>query len=140
MPARNIRDVMTKQVVCLPSNASVQEAAEKMKDNDIGAVVVLDGSQVRGIVTDRDIVVRAVAEGKQPGKTGLSEVASIDLTTVSPDDKVDKAVKLMRDKALRRLPVVEGGKPVGVISLGDLAMERDEESALAQISAARANK
>jgi CBS domain-containing protein len=140
MAATKVRDIMSKKVISLAPNASVQEAAEKMKDQDVGAVVVVDGSKVRGIVTDRDIVVRAVAEGRDPSETGLSEVWSADMTTVSPDDDLNRAVKLMRDKALRRLPVVDSGKPVGIVSLGDLAMERDEASVLAQVSAASPNK
>lgn len=140
MAAKTIGEVMTKEVVTLPPTASLAEAAKQMKSHDIGAVIVLDDRRVTGIVTDRDIVVRAVAEGKDPSGTDLADVLSSDVATVSPDDDIEKAVELMREKALRRLPVVEDGKPVGILSLGDLALDRGEESALAKISAAPANK
>jgi CBS domain-containing protein len=105
-----------------------------MRDNGIGDVIVTDGEQAEGIVTDRDIVIRGVAEGSDPGSVRLGQVISGDLTAVAPDDPVERAIELMRDKAIRRLPVVQGGKPVGVVSIGDLAMERDPGSALADIS------
>ncbi len=107
-----------------------------MKEHNIGDVVVTEGDQIRGIVTDRDIVVRAVAENKNPLDVRLAEILSDDLVTLSPQDSVDDAVRLMADRALRRLPVVENGKPVGIVTLGDLAVERDPSSALAGISAA----
>lgn len=136
---KNIRDVMTPNPVSLPASSPVMEAAQMMKDRDIGDVIVLDEGKVCGVVTDRDIVVRALAAGKDPGSTKISEICSRDLVSVSPDEDIDKAVQLMRDKAIRRLPVVEGDKPVGMVSIGDLAVERDRKSALADISAARPN-
>jgi CBS domain-containing protein len=140
MAVQTISEVMTKEIVTLPPKATLREAAEQMKSRDIGAVVILDDKSVSGIVTDRDLVVRGLAEGKDPAKTTLSEVSSRELTTLSPDDDVEKAVELMKDKAVRRLPVVQDGKPVGIVSLGDLAVERGEGSALAKISSATANK
>jgi CBS domain-containing protein len=97
-------------------------------------VIVVEGEAAEGIVTDRDIVIRGVAEGADPNTTRLGQVVSGDLTSVAPDDPVQRAIELMREKAVRRLPVLEGGKPVGVLSLGDLAVERDAQSALADIS------
>jgi CBS domain-containing protein len=92
------------------------------------------------LLTDRDIAIRVVAEGLDPKTTKVGDVASLGLTSLTPDDSVDQAVRLMRERAVRRLPIVEGGKPVGIVSLGDLAMERDPDSALADISAAPANE
>jgi CBS domain-containing protein len=132
--AQTVREVMTRDVVTLPRDASIVEAAKLMRDNGIGDVVVTDGDRAEGIVTDRDIVIRAVADGKEPGSVRLDQVVSKDLTAVAPDDSVDRAVQIMRERAIRRLPVVEAGKPVGIVSLGDLAVEHDPGSALADIS------
>jgi len=130
---------MTPSPHTLDPRASVQEAALVMSDNDIGDVIVCDGERVCGIVTDRDITIRAVAHGKDPASTKLGDICSKELTTVSPDDLVDDAVRLMRTKAIRRVPVVEDGKPVGVVSIGDLAIDLDRQSALADISTAPPN-
>jgi CBS domain-containing protein len=117
----------------------LDDAAKRMKDRNIGDVIVLDGAVVCGVVTDRDIVVRAVAEGRDPKSTTLGEICSRELVTVGPDDSVKDAVKLMREHALRRIPVLDGYNPVGIISIGDLAIERDAGSALADISSAAPN-
>ena len=138
--AERIRDVMTTNPETMPESTTVREAAETMRANDIGDVVVVDDNgTLSGILTDRDIVVRVVAEGRDPRATRIGDVASRDLTAVSPDDPVDRAVQLMRDKAIRRLPAVDKGKPVGIVSIGDLALDRDPDSALADISAAPPN-
>lgn len=134
-----IRDVMTASPRTLDARATVQEAAQTMLEHDIGDVIVCDGENVCGIVTDRDITIRAVAPGKDPAATKLGDICSKELATLSPDDSVDDAVRLMRDKAIRRVPVVEGGKPVGVVSIGDLAIDLDRQSALADISTAPPN-
>jgi CBS domain-containing protein len=131
---------MTKNPVSLPGTSSVLEAARAMRDSNIGDVIVVENNKVCGIVTDRDIVIRAVAEARDPYNITLGDICSHALTTVTPTDSVDKAVQLMRDKALRRLPVVEKGQAVGIVSLGDLAVERDPESALGDISAAPPNR
>jgi len=138
--AQLVRDVMTPNPVTLPATASLVEAALAMRDFDMGDVLVLDNGQVCGIVTDRDIVVRGIAAGNYPATVTLGEICSRDLTTLSATDRVEDAVSLMREKAIRRLPVVEGGKPVGIVSLGDLAVERDPHSALSDISAAPPNR
>jgi len=135
-----IRDVMTKNPITLPETASILDAAKKMREGDVGDVIVTKGSQLCGIVTDRDIVIRGVAAGKDPARITLDEVCSHELTTVSPDDDVSTAVQLMRDKAIRRLPVTEKGRPVGIVSLGDLAQNLDRNSALGEISARSPNK
>jgi CBS domain-containing protein len=135
-----ISTVMTTDPVTLPVNATVEEAARRMRDAGIGDVIVLDDDQVCGILTDRDIVVRAIAEGHDPAELPVAAVCSRELTTLSPDDSVDRAVQLMQEKAIRRLPVVDRGRPVGIVSLGDLAIERAPDSALGQISSAPSNE
>jgi CBS domain-containing protein len=139
MPQR-IAEVMTIDPVTMENSTDLQTAARAMRDNDIGDVVVTkpDGS-LCGIVTDRDIVVRAIAVGFDPTTTTLDDVCSHRLVTVSPDDPVAAAVSVMEEHAIRRLPVVDHGSLVGFVSIGDLAMERDPESALGEISAAPPN-
>jgi len=137
--AQSIRDVMTTRPVTLPATSLVVDAARAMRDADIGDVIVVEDNRICGIVTDRDITVRGVAEGRDIARLKLADICSRVLTTVSPQDSVDDAVRLMRENAVRRLPVVEGGKPVGVVSLGDLAVTQDPHSALGNISAAPAN-
>ena len=135
-----IRDVMTTNPETLPESTTVREAAETMRANDIGDVVIVDDNgAISGILTDRDIVVRVVAEGRDPRATRIGDIASRELTAASPDDPVDRAIQLMRERAIRRLPVVDKGKPVGIVSIGDLALDRDPDSALADISAAPPN-
>ena len=137
--AQTVRDVMTKNVVTLPRTAPLRDAARRMKEADIGDVIVMDDGTMCGMVTDRDIVVRAIAEGKDPDSAQLEEICSHEIVTVGPDDPVDQALQLMRQRAVRRLPVVEGDKPIGIISIGDVAIELDETSGLADISAAESN-
>ncbi|MCA1830835.1 MAG: CBS domain-containing protein, partial [Actinobacteria bacterium] len=98
-----------------------------------------DGNEMCGIVTDRDIAVRAVATGGDPKSMKIGEICSSDIVTVTPQDDDKKAVRLMRERAVRRLPVVDGKKAVGVVSIGDLALEKDPSSALADISASPPN-
>jgi CBS domain-containing protein len=136
--AQTIREVMQPGPVCVTSRTSLREAAQIMRDQGIGDVLVVDDSTIKGIVTDRDVVVRGLAEGAAPDEP-VGRVCSSELVTIEPDDPVDRAVELMREQAIRRLPVVEKGKPVGIVSIGDLAMERDPDSALADISAAPTN-
>jgi CBS domain-containing protein len=134
--AQQIQDLMTPNPVVLPGTASVHEAARAMRDADIGDVIVIENNRVGGMVTDRDMVVRTLAEGRDPATTTLADIWSHPLLVVSPMDSVEKAVRLMGTHALRRVPVVEGGQPVGMVSLGDLAVERDPGSALSDISSA----
>jgi CBS domain-containing protein len=97
----------------MAAGSTVLEAARLMRDTDIGNVIVVEDETICGILTDRDIVVRAVADDRSPDQLRIAEVCSPQLTTVAPDDTVEDAVGVMRDKALRRLPVVEDGIPVG---------------------------
>ncbi len=135
-----VRDVMTTDPRTLDGDASATEAARLMQQYDIGDVIVLDGATIRGIVTDRDIVVRAVAQGKEPALVRLASICSDDVTSVTPDDSIDTAVALMRERALRRIPVVEDGRPVGIVTMGDVALLRDPTSTLGEVSAAPPNR
>jgi signal-transduction protein with cAMP-binding, CBS, and nucleotidyltransferase domain len=138
--SKAIRDVMSMDPITVPAEAGIATAARAMKESDIGDVLVLDDKdQVCGIVTDRDIVVRVVAEGLDPSETKLGDICTRDLESVSPQNSVDDAVRLMSQKAIRRLPVIEDGKPVGIVSLGDLAITQDPDSGLADISEAPPN-
>jgi CBS domain-containing protein len=137
--SRQIRDVMTAPPAYLSPDDTLVEAARAMRDEAIGDVLVVDAGRIAGVVTDRDIVVRAVAEGLAPDASTLAEVLTQDVVTVGPDEPVERAVSVMRERAVRRLPVCEGDQLVGVISLGDLAVEQDPESALADISASEPN-
>jgi CBS domain-containing protein len=137
--AQSIREVMTQNPECVSGDTSVADAAKLMREQDFGAVLSMDGDELSGLLTDRDIAVTVVAEGKDPTSTKVSEVATTDLKPLSPDDSVEDAIKLVREHNVRRVPVVEGAKPVGIVSIGDLARERDKDSALADLSAASPN-
>ncbi|GHF40284.1 CBS domain-containing protein [Streptomyces griseosporeus] len=136
---QHVRDIMTADPVTVEPQASVTQVARIMRDEDLGAVLVTDGDDLRGLVTDRDLVVRALAEGGDPEQTTVAGACSDDLVTVGPDDELDVAIRLMREHSVRRIPVVDHGHPVGIVSLGDAAMERDPGSALGDISVARPN-
>jgi CBS domain-containing protein len=137
--AESIESVMTSDPTCLDAGASLIDAAKAMDEREIGDVLVLQDDKLCGIVTDRDIAIRAVAHGADPAATRLGDICSRELITLSSGDSVDDAIARMREHAVRRLPVVDGSRPVGVISLGDLAEERDRRSLLGEISAAPAN-
>lgn len=122
------------------NDSTIVQAAQLMRDNDIGDVIVIrDDGTMCGMVTDRDIAVRAVANGQDPNTTRLDEICSRQVVSIAPDEDVDEAVRLMRERAVRRLPVCDDGRPIGIVSIGDLAIERDPQSALADISAATGN-
>jgi CBS domain-containing protein len=127
---RHVREVMTPEPPSLPLDAPLTEAARLMRDEDVRGVLVIQDGKVCGLLTDRDIVVRAVAEGRDLTGTRLAEICSAGIVTVSPDDAADTALRLMRDRAVRRLPVVQDGRLVGIVSIGDLTSGRDESSAL----------
>ena len=137
---QTIEQAMTKDPLTVVESAPVSEAARLMRDADIGDVLVTrnDGT-VCGIVTDRDLAVKVVADGKDPNSVTLQDVCSHRLQSVQSGDPVEKAVALMRDHAIRRIPVIDDGNLVGIVSLGDLAMERDPQSALADITEAAPN-
>jgi CBS domain-containing protein len=134
--AQTVREVMTTQPVMVEPTTMVTDIAKQMDREDIGEVLVVDQGRLCGLVTDRDIVVRAIAEGRDPGSTRVDEICTHEIVSVSPNDSVDEAVRIMGDRAIRRLAVIEGGAPVGVVSIGDIAVMREPESALGEISAA----
>ena len=123
--ARTLRDVMTPNPQSLGMDAPVTEAARIMRDADVGAVIVCKGDEVTGIVTDRDIVVRGLSEGHDCKNLTIGDVASTGVTTAAPDDSIEDALSRMEKENIRRLPVVDKGKPVGIVSLGDLSREGD---------------
>jgi CBS-domain-containing membrane protein len=128
---------MTAEPITLATTASVEEAAQFMKSEDIGDVMVVNrNKKLVGILTDRDIVVRAAADGVDLKELKVEEIVTKEVKTIAPDAPVEEAVKIMREEAIRRLPVIEEGKLVGIVTLGDLAVDRDPTSALAEISAA----
>ena len=133
----SVRDVMTENPQTVEPGDSIEEAAKKMKSGGFGALLVVDGDDLKGIVTDRDIVVNAIAEGNTDAK--VEDVCSSDTTTIEPDADLADAIKRMREADVRRLPVVEDGDPIGIVSLGDLAIAADDDSALKDISGASAN-
>lgn len=132
-----VREIMSKDCVTVTPQDTIINAAMKMRDLDIGFIPVVEGKKLAGVITDRDIVIRCVAE-KKPDTTKVGEVLSQNLVTVSPDTTVDEAAKLMAREQVRRLPVVEHGELVGVVALGDLAVRKmhDEKAgkALSEIS------
>lgn len=135
-----VREVMSADPRTCSASSTIVQAAQLMRDNDIGDVIVTqDDGTMCGVITDRDIAVRAVANGQDPNTTRLEEICSRQVVSMSPDQDVDEAVRLMRERAIRRLPVCDDGRPIGIVSIGDLAIERDPQSALADISAARGN-
>ena len=134
--ARTVEEIMTRDPRTVNADDPIVEAARIMRDGDIGDAIVLEGGEVGGIVTDRDIVVRGVAEGRDAESTSVSDVYTSGIEAIEPGASVDDALRKMREADIRRLPVVDGGRPVGIISLGDLAVEREPDSTLADISAA----
>jgi CBS domain-containing protein len=141
-PEELARDLMTPDPVCLTPTTTVREAAGTMRARDVGDVLLVDGErQLSGIVTDRDLVVRCLAEGLDPDITPISAAASLaDVRSVSPDTPAEEVMDLMRVNAIRRLPVCVAGQPIGIISLGDLAVDRDPTSVLGMISDAMPNR
>ena len=119
-----VSDVMTTEVESVQLSSTLEEAASIMKVENVGAVPVIDeDDDLVGILTDRDIVVRCVAEGKNPAETNVEEVLSHELETIEPDVDVQEAAQLMADRQLRRLPVCEDGELVGMVSIEDLAVK-----------------
>ncbi len=138
--ATTVTEVMAHDPVTVSADAPVSAAAQHMRASDTGDVLVMDGGRLAGIITDRDIAIRVVAENKPPETPVREAYSGGDLTTVTPDTTLEQAAEVMRRQAIRRLPVVDGDRPVGIVSIGDLAIERDETSALADISAAESNR
>ncbi len=137
--AKTVNEVMTHDPRTVETTANLVEVAVEMRDGDVGAVLVVEEGRVRGIVTDRDLVVRSMASGRDPHATPVGSLCSKNLVSVTPDQSIDDAIQLIREHNVRRIPVVQDGRPMGIISIGDLAVERDENSALADLSSAPPN-
>lgn len=137
---QTVSEIMTKNLLCIEAGATLCDCAKMMRDNHVGAIIVEQNGDPCGIVTDRDITVRGVAQNADPRTTQVADICSTRLLAVSPQDAVEVAIATMRNKALRRLLVVEAGKAVGIVSLGDLAQARDRASVLGRISAAPPNR
>jgi len=138
--AQTLRELMTPHPVIPDATATVEQAAQRMRDDDVGDVLVQENGELCGIVTDRDLVVRCLAEQEDPSETAIGELCSEELVTVEVDASVEEAVLLMTRHAVRRVPVLEAGLVLGIVSLGDLAIARDPESALGRISAAASTR
>ena len=120
--AETIRDVMTRSPRTIDSAGSAVDAARLMRDEDVGLIPIVESDRLVGTVTDRDIAVRIVAEGKSPETTHVADIASRELVTIDPDQDVDEAMRLMSKHQVRRLPVVEeNGKLVGIVAQADIA-------------------
>jgi CBS domain-containing protein len=124
---KDIREVMTSKVCSIDADKPVDYAAKMMRDEDVGLAPIVQGDRLVGTLTDRDIAVRVVAEGKDPQSTTVREVASTDLVTVDPQQDLDEALRLMAQHQVRRLPVVEeDGRLVGVLAQADVARQADD--------------
>ncbi|HKB94434.1 MAG TPA: CBS domain-containing protein [Gaiellaceae bacterium] len=120
--AETVRDAMTPSPRTVESTATATAAARVMRDEDVGLVPIVESDRVTGMVTDRDIAVRVVAEGRSPADTRVSDIASRELVTIDPDRSLDEALRLMAKHQVRRLPVVEeDGKLVGIVAQADVA-------------------
>lgn len=126
---RKIRDIMSPAPSATTPAESVASAAKVMREKGIDSLLVLDDGKLRGMVTDRDIVLRAVAEDRDPRTTPVGDICTEDLAVLSPDDDVTEATRIIHENALHRVPVVEDGLLVGVLSLADLALWLDQRSA-----------
>ena len=122
-----IREIMTKNPTTIQPSTPLAEAARLMRDEDVGLLPVVDGDQLAGTITDRDIVVRAIAEGRDATSTTVGELASRDLVTIDPQQPLDEALRLMAQHQVRRLPVVEeDGRLVGIVAQADVAQAGDD--------------
>ncbi|MCX7747302.1 MAG: CBS domain-containing protein [Clostridia bacterium] len=133
-----VKDVMTKNVAYVNPNTTVVEAAQLMQKHNVGSIPVCDANGVIGIVTDRDIVVRNVAHGTNPQSTPVQNVMTSGVTTVTPDMDINDVSKIMSQSQIRRIPVVENNKLIGIVALGDLAtdakFDTEVSAALTEIS------
>ena len=122
-----IRDVMTQSPTTCEPSTTVVEAAKVMAKEDVGPIPVVEDGRLVGLVTDRDLVIRVIAEGRDPNSTTIGDIATGDLATVSPDQSLDEALRIMAQKQVRRIPVVENDRIVGIVAQADVARAADEE-------------
>ena len=128
-----LREVMTPNPECIPPDTTLKEAAAKMRDHDIGDLLVCEDDRLVGIVTDRDIAIRATADGKTPGKAKVRDVMSAGVVYCFEDQTHEEAARVMSDKQIRRLPILNREKRlVGIVSLGDLALQTNDEHTVEQ--------
>jgi CBS domain-containing protein len=126
--AKTARDVMTQGVECAGENETVADAAKKLADLDVGAMPICgEDERLKGMLTDRDIVVEVIAKGKDPADVKAGELGGEEVVTIGADDSVDEALSTMKDHKVRRLPVIDGHDLVGVVSMADLAQNIDED-------------
>ena len=137
---QTIRELMTANPLILDAKATVSEAAKQMRERDCGALLVEEGGKLCGIVTDRDIVVRCIADQRDPREEPVKDLCSPALATLEATASVDDAIEVLQARAIRRIPIIEDGTAIGIVSLGDLAAARDPESALGRISTAPATR
>lgn len=125
---KSVQDLMTRNPCSIDADKSVVYAAKMLRDEDVGLAPIVEGDRLVGTVTDRDIAIRVVAEGKDPESTKVKDIASINLVTVNPQQDLDEALKLMVKHQVRRLPVTEeGGRLVGLVAQADIARTGNEE-------------
>ncbi len=136
---RKMRDIMSPAPICMAPGESVFAAAKAMKQHGIGTVLVLTDGKLSGLVTDRDITVRVLAENRDPLTTRIGDICGSELAVLGPDDDLEQATRLVRERAVRRIPVLADGIPVGVVSIGDLALDHDATSALSGVSSGSPN-
>jgi CBS domain-containing protein len=125
---KKIREVMTPAPETIQADRPASEAAKKMKEADAGMIPVMDNGNLLGTITDRDIALRVVAEGKDPQSTTVGEIASRDIVTIQPDEDLEDALQKMAKHQVRRLPVVEDGRLIGVVAQADVAREGNEQA------------
>ena len=126
--AKTARDVMTGGVECVGENETVLDAAKKLADLDVGSMPICgEDNRLKGMLTDRDIVVKVLAQGKDPGSTKAGELGEGKPVTIGADDSVEEALRTMKEHKVRRLPVIDGHDLIGIISQADLAQNVDEE-------------
>lgn len=135
---QKLKDVMTQNIATISPQQSIQEASQLMSQHNVGSIPVVDNGRCVGIVTDRDIALRAVSQGQSPSATTVQSVMTTDIVTGTPAMDVHEAANLMAQRQIRRLPVVDNGSVTGIVALGDLATQNiyqnEAGQALAQIS------
>lgn len=127
-----VKEIMTKDVCCMAPTATVAQVAQEMRRHNVGIMPICEGERLLGVVTDRDIVINEVAAGLDPNESEIRQFMTTNPLTVSPGTDVEKAAKLMAAEQVHRLPVVDGNRLVGIISLGDLAVHVPEEHLIAE--------
>jgi CBS domain-containing protein len=123
MAGKTVKDVMTSSLATIDPNTTVAEAARRMAKEDVGPLPVVEGDRLVGLVTDRDLVVRVLAEGRNPQTTTVRDACSEDIVTVAPEDELDKALAVLAGRQVRRIPVVDGNRLVGIVAQADVARE-----------------